>query len=153
MRPATRLLLAFSILMLACVGLLARIHVRNLRESWPKEQARRCSLLCASLLRHRQQLGSYPHTLHDLVHGGMLTEQQYEGLKFQADPWSEHLEWQYHTPGDEHEIVLYSGQPAVASRGEDALYFLGFANGAIIETPAKHLSWHLKRTATQWIRP
>ena len=152
MRPATRLFTAFSILMLVCIAVLAWVHVKNLRTTWPKEQASRCATLCSHLKRHSQQNGCYPCALHDLVDGGVMTEKEYEALKFQSGPWSGRMDWRYHAPRNVREVVLFSGKPVATNRGGDASYVFGFADGATLVVAEKHLVWHINRTGAEWIR-
>ena len=152
MRPATRLFLAFSALILICLGFLVWMHVRNLRESWAGEQLKRCSSLGLLVKQYHERHGSYPATLHALVDGNLVTEKEYRSLKFQTGPWSESLEWQYHVPADSHDVILFSGQPVVPHRGGEGMYCFGWTGGMTQEIGREKLPWFLKRPGMEWIR-
>ena len=152
MRPATRLFLAFSALILICVGVLVWMHVRNLRESWTGEQLKRCASLGSLVQQYHERHGTYPKTLRELVDKRLLTEKEYGKLKFQTGPWSESLEWQYHAPVESHDAILFSGQPVVPQRGGEGMYFFGWHGGMTQGIGQEKLAWFLKRPGMEWIR-
>jgi hypothetical protein len=150
MRPATRLLLAFSILMLTCIGLLLWMLARNIQRGWPEKQVERCENLGLRVRQYHEKHGNYPAALHQLVDGGMVTEKEYENLKFQTGPWSERIEWSYHPPGETHGIALFSGAPVFPHRGSSGMYVFGTAAGGAQAIGEEKLEWFMKRTGVEW---
>lgn len=153
MRPATRLLLAFSMVLLACVAGFWHIHARNLRACWPAEQSRRCAQLSSLVAHYHDTHGSYPKTLDDVLDGQSLPASAYEALLFQESPWSARTAWQYHPPSAAGDAILFSGRACISTTPDEALFIFGWPDGTTQQIARKDLAWHLKRSNLSWPQP
>jgi hypothetical protein len=152
MRPATRLFLAFSALLLVCGVFFVWMAARDYQQSWTGVQLKRCSTLGALVRQYHERHGVYPESLRGLVDKHLVTDKVYGKLKFQVRPWSEYLEWQYHAPQNSQNAILFSGHPVAPDCGSEGMFVFGFADGSTQAIHKKDLQWFMKRTGVDWMR-
>ena len=79
---------------------------RNAQREWPWKQLQNAVTLGAALSTHRQNHGSYPARLEDLVAGGTLNQEAFEKLQFRGGPHADPERWLYMMPDQISDIAI-----------------------------------------------
>jgi len=88
----------------------ASVKSRNTQRQWPHKQLQSAMELGVALSEYRNQHGSYPARLEDLVHGGTIVPKKFTKLLFQSDPKADPEPWLYKVPLTPSEIAIVAPQ-------------------------------------------
>ena len=92
--------------MLAMVVCGSVLRGRSVQREWPEKQLESAVTLGKALSIYHEAHGSYPARLSYLVDGGVLSMNQFVGVKFRSTPRARPEEWLYHRPESPGDIAI-----------------------------------------------